>query len=244
MTKVIMCGIILPRLPGVSRLGSLNGCPDFFMEDYITKPRTHIYIDGFNLYYGLVKDTSHKWLDFEKYFSMLRPHDDILKILYFTALIDGPHRQNQDDYVRALKTCPRIEIILGKFMKKTVKCRVPLCNYHGLREFKTAEEKGTDVNIAVRMLDDAYNDRCDKHILVSGDSDLAPVLKLVRKLFPGKKLITYIPAKASAGNARYSRTLRDVSHKLRYLPENLLPKAQLPNIMQDSDGMFHKPSSW
>ncbi len=29
--------------------------------------RTYIYIDGFNFYYGAVKDTPYKWLDFKNY---------------------------------------------------------------------------------------------------------------------------------------------------------------------------------
>ena len=28
--------------------------------------KTNIYIDGFNLYYGCVKDTPYKWLDLAK----------------------------------------------------------------------------------------------------------------------------------------------------------------------------------
>ena len=33
--------------------------------------RTSIYIDGFNLYYGAVKGTPYKWLDFRAAFGML-----------------------------------------------------------------------------------------------------------------------------------------------------------------------------
>ena len=29
--------------------------------------RTRIYIDGFNLYYGMLKDTPYKWLDLVKF---------------------------------------------------------------------------------------------------------------------------------------------------------------------------------
>jgi uncharacterized LabA/DUF88 family protein len=201
-------------------------------------------VDGFNLYYGLVKDGPHKWLDLEKYFTMLRPDDHILKILYFTSLIDGPRKQNQEEYLRALRTCHRVEIVLGKFMKRTVTCRVPSCRHQGSRQYTTTEEKGTDVNIAVRMLDDAHNDRCDNLILVSGDSDLAPVLSLVRRLFPLKRIITYIPAKASAREARYSRSLHDHSHKLSFLPESTLGPAQFPATLTDSNGAFQKPASW
>jgi len=207
------------------------------------KRSAHVYIDGFNLYYGLLKGSPYKWLDLYRYFTMLRQHDDILKVLYFTALIEGPHKNNQKTYIRALRTLPSLEIIYGKFMKKTVICKVPSCTHSGSREFKTAEEKGTDVNIAVRMIDDAYNDRCDAFILVSGDSDLAPVLAMLKCQFPTKKRIVYVPAKKATRHDRHSKMLSDVSDKYRFLPVTLLPKAQFPETMNDSSGSYTKPAS-
>jgi uncharacterized LabA/DUF88 family protein len=206
--------------------------------------RSHIYIDGFNLYYGLVKDGPNKWLDLDKYFSLLRQNDEILKIYYFTALVDGPRKKNQEVYLRALRTMPKLEIILGKFMKKNVTCQVTQCTFKGNKVFNANEEKGTDVNIAVRMIDDAYNDRCDTFILVSGDSDLAPVLSFLKKQFPDKKLIVYVPATALTRHNRHSKSLADKAHKYRFLPEVLLAKAQFPCEMKDSDGSFRKPDSW
>jgi hypothetical protein len=50
-----------------------------------THPRTIIYIDGFNLYYGAVKGTPHKWLNLQRYFEMIRQNDDVVAIKYFTA---------------------------------------------------------------------------------------------------------------------------------------------------------------
>ena len=34
---------------------------------YRTMYRTRIYIDGFNLYHGMLKDTPYKWLDLVKF---------------------------------------------------------------------------------------------------------------------------------------------------------------------------------
>jgi UMF1 family MFS transporter len=56
------------------------------------KVRTFIYIDGFNFYYGSLKDTTNKWLDFKKFFeSVLDPKHSILSIKYFTAFIRLRH---------------------------------------------------------------------------------------------------------------------------------------------------------
>ena len=46
-------------------------------------PREIVYIDGFNLYYGAVKNTPYKWLNVERYFTLLRQNDEIRKIHYF-----------------------------------------------------------------------------------------------------------------------------------------------------------------
>ena len=52
--------------------------------------RASIYIDGFNLYYGAVKGTPYKWLDFKAAFAMLlQPHHRITNIHYFTAQVSG-----------------------------------------------------------------------------------------------------------------------------------------------------------
>ena len=66
------------------------------------KPRTIIYIDGFNLYYGALKGTKFKWLDLQTLFQkLLGDHHTITEIKYFTARVsardsdpDAPNRQD------------------------------------------------------------------------------------------------------------------------------------------------------
>ena len=53
------------------------------------KPRTIVYVDGFNFYYDAVRGTSDKCLDMEKCFLKLRQGDEIRRIWYFTALVEG-----------------------------------------------------------------------------------------------------------------------------------------------------------
>ncbi len=40
-----------------------------------TLPKTIVYVDGFNLYYGVLKNTGYKWLDLERFFTLLRQAD-------------------------------------------------------------------------------------------------------------------------------------------------------------------------
>jgi hypothetical protein len=119
-------------------------------EPFSLKNRTIVYIDGFNLYYGAIKGTPYKWLNLQRYFSLLRPADDIQAIKYFTAMVNGPARPNQDTYIKALSTLPLVDVILGKFKKKRVQCGHTTCTHPGKRFFDTIEEKRTDVTLPCR----------------------------------------------------------------------------------------------
>jgi 6-hydroxy-3-succinoylpyridine 3-monooxygenase len=210
----------------------------------IPRPRTIVYIDGFNLYYGAIRDTpSLKWLDLARFCKLLRPHDDLRLIRYFSALIDGPTKPNQDAYLRALSTTPLVEITLGKFKRKRVKCGVTSCISPGSKVYTTQEEKRTDVNIVVFMLDDAYQNLCDHFILISGDSDLVPAINMVRLRFPHKKITVYVPSRNPLRGAAVE--IRTAAHVNRTLPLNFLSKSQFPNQVADGAGGFiTRPASW
>jgi len=49
--------------------------------------------------------------------------------------------------------------------------------------------KGDDIHLAIDMLKDAYENKYDTAILISGDGDFAPLVKYVRKR--GKKVENY-----------------------------------------------------
>ncbi len=122
---------------------------------------TYIYVDGFNLNYGAVKGTSYKWLDLSALFNdILGIRHNISKIKYFTSRVSA--RQNdlskplrQDIYLKALKaSCANIEIYYGKFL--THNKRLPLSDDNSkIVSVVKTEEKGTDVNLAVHLLNDA-----------------------------------------------------------------------------------------
>ncbi len=205
--------------------------------------RSIVYIDGFNLYYGAIRGTRYKWLNLEKYFHLLRPNDNIQRIRYFTARISGPRRANQTAYLRALETLPSVEIVLGKFKTKQIECEVSACSFLGSRIFSRPEEKRTDVNIAVHMLDDAYQDVCDRFVIVSGDSDLVPVINQVKLRFPQKEVIVYVPARNPIRGAAVE--LRDSADKNRLLPLQMFPHSQFPPQLQDAGGKtISRPQDW
>jgi 6-hydroxy-3-succinoylpyridine 3-monooxygenase len=202
-----------------------------------------IYIDGFNLYYGALKGGSHKWLNLQRYFEMIRPHDDIQAIRYFTAMISGSHLANQEAYLRALETLPLVEIILGRFKAKQITCTNPECTYTGSRKFISPEEKRTDVNIAVGMLDDAYQNLAERFILISGDSDLVPAVTMLKTRFPDKQVIVYVPARNAVRGAAVE--LRSAADTARMLPLEKMKVAQFSARVAAGDGgCIAKPTDW
>jgi uncharacterized LabA/DUF88 family protein len=190
--------------------------------------RSIIYVDGLNLYYGAVKGTPWRWLDLHRYFRLLRQDDDVQAIKYFTALVEGPHRAHQETYLLALATLPKVQVILGRFKTKQVRCQVQACNLPGPRVFLVPEEKRTDVNIAVHMVHDAVFDLCDRLVLVSGDSDLVPGVSMVRDLAPHKEVVVYVPARNRIRGAAVE--IRSLADKDRTLPNALLSKNVYENL--------------
>jgi len=136
-----------------------------------------------------------------------------------------------------------VSVILGKFKNKKARCGVVSCAHGGPKWFKVPEEKRTDVNIAIYMLDDAYQDQCDHFILFSGDSDLVPAVSMVRLRFPKKKITVYVPFRDPERGAAVE--LRTSCHTHREMPLAFLSKAQFPDEMQDGSGnVLKRPDAW
>ena len=99
------------------------------------------------------------------------------------------------------------------------------------------------MNIAVHMIKDAINDKCDRLIVISGDSDLVPAVKAVKLIAPTKKVIVYVPANNRIRGA--ANELRNSSDRHKTLPNNLLSKAQFPDRLTDfNGGIIQIPMSW
>lgn len=122
----------------------------------------NVYVDGFNLYYGVVKDSpQYKWLDLGSLSRALLLRDQTLhRIRYFTAPVEGrtvdpgqPARQ--EAYLAALKTVSGLSIHKGQFQESS-KAR-PLQKDPGqIVRILDTEEKGSDVNLATFLLLDAF----------------------------------------------------------------------------------------
>lgn len=169
--------------------------------------KTRVYIDGYNLYYGCLKKTPYKWLDLVKLFEdhllpqaapeMFTANEVSLK--YFTADIkeqasfDESSLADQNTYHRALEASyplEKLEIIKGYYsiadefafrIDPEYPNKLPK-DCEKIKVWKL-EEKQTDVNIAINVLYDVMTDHSLKQVVfVTNDTDLAPVLKMIKGL--------------------------------------------------------------
>jgi uncharacterized LabA/DUF88 family protein len=206
---------------------------------------SYVYVDGFNLYYGAVKGTPFKWLDISKLCELMLPRNQMVKIKYFTALVNARPKDpgqplRQQIYLRALKTIPNLEIVFGHFLTHIV--NMPLANYlPGHQQFvqviKT-EEKGSDVNIATHLLHDGYQDAYEVSVIISNDSDLVEAIKIIRYELK-KNVIVLNPFKDSP-----SQELNRYATFVKPIRMGVLAASQFPYEMVDRNGSFHKPKNW
>ncbi|MCY4456911.1 MAG: NYN domain-containing protein [Acidimicrobiaceae bacterium] len=156
--------------------------------------RVIAYVDGYNLYFGLLDAglRNSRWLDLRGvYRTLLKPGQRLELVRYLTTSVrsDPDKAKRQATFIDALRATGQIEIDFGRFLSKRMTCRQ--CK----TQWSKREEKRTDVNIAVRLLSDAYDDRFDVAIIMSGDSDLVPIVEAVRERFADKSVIVAFPPK-------------------------------------------------
>ncbi|MBI4530987.1 MAG: NYN domain-containing protein [Candidatus Latescibacteria bacterium] len=207
--------------------------------------RTSIYVDGFNLYFGALKGTPYRWLDVAAMCRfLLAPVHQITQIRYFTAtVLPRPHDPQQpirqQTYLRALQTLPYVSIIYGTFLSHVVempRADSPTSPPEMVRVIKT-EEKGSDVNLATYLVKDGYENAYECAVVVSNDSDLVEPIKVVRDTL--KKVVGVI-----VPHKRPSAELRRYATFTKKIRQPVLAASQLPSVLQDAQGTFHKPATW
>lgn len=92
----------------------------------------------------------------------------LVSVKYFTARISAhpadPYKhKRQADWLEAVETLPGTSVFYGHYLRKRQRCFK--CN----ATWDSHEEKMTDVNIAVQLLEDAYDDVVDTALLISAE---------------------------------------------------------------------------
>lgn len=203
--------------------------------------RTNVYIDGFNLYFGAVKGTPYKWLDVQRLCEQLLPPHDIQSVKYFTARIsarasDPQAPTRQQAYLRALATRPKVRLFYGHYTSHEV--TLPLANTTPVRFARVirTDEKGSDVNLAVHLVNDCHTLMLDSVVVVTNDSDLAEALRIAKGL--GKNVGILNPHRHPSNKlAQHCTFQKSIRH-------GVLAACQLPNPVNDARGPIHKPAGW
>lgn len=204
----------------------------------LNKERVIVYIDGFNLYFGLMEAgfSYCRWLNVKALAqNLIKDNQELIEVKYFTARVsNNPDKQKRQAlYLEALFEAG-VKIYYGQYQLNNIECR--RCG----NIWPDANEKMTDVNIATHLLVDAYQDKYDMAMLISGDSDLVPPIKAVHENFPTKRVFVAFPPK------RHNNTVAAVAKGSMIVGRKKLVESQLPSsIEKASDGFILKrPTEW
>ena len=104
---------------------------------------------------------------------------------------------------------------------------------------RDSEEKGSDVNLATRLLVDGFNEEYDQAVVVSNDADFAGAMQYVKNVL-GLRVVLVNP---DAKN-RSPRELAEAAIYVRRLWKSHLRRSLLPDKLSDEVGAITKPVGW
>jgi len=206
--------------------------------------KVYVYVDGFNLYYRALKGTPYKWINLvELAQRVLGATDEVTCVRYFTARvssragdIDAPKRQQI--LLSALNTIPNLKTHYGKFLSKN-KRRPTVEPPHAFVEIMDTEEKGSDVNLAVHLLNDGWQKRYDGALVMSQDSDLLEPMRIVTQQLNLPVGVAWLDGKQPA------KAFKNAASFIRHIKRSDLAASQLPDPVIRNDGkQIFKPTGW
>lgn len=211
------------------------------------------FIDGFNLYHAIINHFDHgkyKWLNLKELAKQFIDEDEELKkVLFFTAYVtwDDDKRERHKKFVTALSS-KGVEIVMGSFksIEKTFKKNkmrvvasdIPNDQLPNKLRFKTFEEKETDVNIAVKILEYASTEQYDKFYIISGDSDFIPAIKSAKKNYRKVKFINILPI----GGSGFS--LGQICDEQYTMEEKHMQSSLMEDEVAIGTTIIEKPENW
>ena len=98
------------------------------------------------------------------------------------------------------------------------------------------EEKGSDVNLAVHLLNDAWKGLFDYAVVMSNDTDLVEPIRMVT-VERGKPVMVVCP-----GRWAMAPKLRNVASHVRHIHAAMLKAAQFPSLIPGTT--ISKPQGW
>lgn len=140
--------------------------------------KVSVYIDGANFLYG-IRSINERYTDFKfdfrKYVAKLTKDRILVDVYYYNAsLKQDPNPElfkRQQQFFDKLRHLEKFHVILCKRQRRTTK--------EGGDSYTI---KGDDIHLALDMLRDAYDNKYDVAILISGDGDFTPLVRYVKAL--------------------------------------------------------------
>lgn len=216
--------------------------------------QTIVYIDGFNLYYRALRHSRHKWLDISAMSkAALGPSHTVTAVKYYTARISGrtdrtaPARQHA--YLRALSGLQDVHMFFGNFLSsqkfaglvKPYDFRPPFSlpddAAPDVAYVWRTEEKGSDVNLGVHLVRDAFRNQFEAAAVLTNDTDLTEPIRIVVEELGFPVTLLTPSAHPATSLARLCRSVRHI--------DTYLGPCQLPNPAPTNNGkLAPKPRSW
>lgn len=206
--------------------------------EVIKKERVIAYIDGYNLYFGLKESglLRYIWLNVELLVqNLLNNNQELVQVKYFTTLITNnvDKRLRQKIYVESLQTLPKVNVFFGKFQREKTNCTA--CG----SEYQAECEKMTDVAISTQVIADYYEDKFDMAMIISGDTDLLPPIKMINESENNKRVFVAFPPN------RVNDEVRKFAKGDLVIGRKKLSDSQLPLSISKGNGeILVKPDKW
>lgn len=161
-------------------------------------------------------------------------------IYYFSAYADHLLYRDSDivnrhkSFVSALEFY-NVKVVLGKFKKKTLKCKIDKSHI-----FSTYEEKQTDVSLGIHIVKIAFQKQADVICILSGDTDIIPAILMAKEVNPSVIIAVIFPANRSSEELKKECDLHIQLNGRNY------SKFQFPETISNSitGEIIKKPIDW
>jgi len=238
----------------------------FFRFKGLKPVRTACFVDGYNLFYGLLAGTEYKWLDLPALLVLIlcseQPGSELVSIFFFTSGVKPDlasrgrlSKEAQDTYLRALIE-RGVHVHYGRHQleprlaPRFVDRKTPASRQDQIAIWKL-EEKETDVHIAISMYRLAAKqaglptcERIGQIVLVSADTDMTPALKAIREDHPEIQVGVVLPNREGIKRTPPG-SLKNYSNWMRHLvTREELAACQFPRQVPTRKKPARKPDYW
>lgn len=157
--------------------------------------RAMIFIDLCNVQSDFIKISNGNYLDVKEFIDYVQSmfHDlDFVRTHIFL-----PQTENNIGFVKYLRTIPYCQVTTGVLKERVTHLRGILTTDDGTKidangsSYISKCDKGTDVNLAVEMLSNAYKDTYDTALILSRDADFSSAIKAVQDIGKTVELVLF-----------------------------------------------------